>query len=88
MQLAGPLRMSFRIWTGSKWRTVSKAEAQLRRARGQKVVESEAGHDLKPPAPVETPAAVLATFIAAPATPAFDLTDDELEKLTAPGGEG
>lgn len=84
--------MSLRAKVRGQWRIVSKAMARRFRARGIEVVETDApapaALSVTPAAelPPAHPAAVLATFIMAP-EPAFDLTDDELERLTAPGGD-
>lgn len=75
--------MGHKYWNGYSWRRISDVEARFRRARGEEVV-AEAPAPL-PPKPL--PVKPLEELPAAPAAPA-DLTDDELERLTAPGGEG
>jgi hypothetical protein len=64
--------MALRAKIRGQLRIVSKAMARRLRARGVAVADDSAA--VEPPAPPAAP-------------PAFDLTDDELEKLTAPDGE-
>ncbi len=79
-------------WNGYQWKRVSDVEARFRRARGQDVVESKAA-----PVPAATGEPVksladLSVVVTPPAHPAPiiapDLTDDDLERLTAPDVEG
>lgn len=92
--------MTYKYWTGSEWVRCSKEEAVRRRALGQRVMERGDTPALKPKAkpkrapvvapnkPVPTGAAVLETLVGAVSAlkPAaeFDLSDEDLEKLTAP----
>lgn len=92
--------MTYKYWTGSEWVRCSKEEAARRRALGRRVMERGDTPSLKPKAkpkratvvapskPVPTGAAVLETLVGAACAPKpaaeFDLSDDELEKLTAP----
>jgi glutamate dehydrogenase/leucine dehydrogenase len=87
--------MALRAKVRGQWRNVSKAMARVLRAHGVKVVDTNA------PAEVIAETVGIAStgladkidaesFQAAAETlrTESDLTDDELERLTAPGGEG
>jgi hypothetical protein len=92
--------MALRAKVRGESRTISKAMARRFRARGLEVRDTEADeHDdlitspvkvIAPPVEPElpymmSPAAVLATMIKPPpAAEAFDLSDEDLERLTAP----
>lgn len=81
-----------RFWNGREWKRISNVEARFRRARGQEVVDGE------PPTAGVTVTEVVITMPGVASAPltarvaarevTSDLTDDELERLTAPGGEG
>lgn len=89
--------MALRHWNGHTWRRISETEARLRRARGETVIDGDAPEHGTPahttPEPVKTvdeafpPVSEQPTPNMAEVVPA-ELTDDELERLTAPGGEG
>lgn len=90
--------MAQRFWNGYQWRRISDTEARLRRARGEDVVDGdEPDRKVAPPTPAAQPVLTLDEILP-PAPRAnvaplggspqdFDLSDDELEKLTAPGTE-
>lgn len=71
--------MTYKYWNGYRWCVVSQDEAQNRRARGQRVIERATEEDVPVAAPVVAPVVVV--------PPAFDLSDDDLERLTAPDGK-
>ncbi len=68
------------FWTGHRWRRISIVEARFRRARGEDVSD---GVREAQPAAGRTPLGV--TPLETLQVP--ELTDDELEKLTAPSKE-
>jgi hypothetical protein len=73
----------FKYWNGERWVPCSKEQADLIRAQGKRRV-IERSTVAAPVAPAELADPAPAVVAPAPSQ-AFDLSDDELEKLTKPG---
>jgi hypothetical protein len=71
--------MAFKYWNGSQWCACSSADADVHRARGRRVIERPIPAPAAPDAPIAPPAKP-----AAKPAPKPDISEAELEKLTAP----